>query len=99
MFSTLVTSQLILPHVASNLFSYGLSLLVLILDYLLREAITRKNLLLFGKSSNGLDPPHVFLESFEELFLHLILDKLKFLKLFGFELSSPILLRKHKKRE
>ena len=31
----------------------------------LREAIGETNLLLFGKSSNGLDPPPVFLESFE----------------------------------
>ena len=47
------------------------------------EAITRRNLLLFGKSPNGLDPTPPFLESFEELFFKdLILDKLKFLN-FG----------------
>ena len=35
-----------------------------------REAIRRKNLLLFGIFPNGLDPPSppVFLERFEELF-------------------------------
>jgi hypothetical protein len=42
-----------------------------------------KNLFLFGKSPKGLvlPPPPVFLESCEDFFLNLILDKLKFLKL------------------
>ena len=37
-----------------------------------REAIRRKNRLLFGIFPNGLEPPPVFLERFEELFLNLI---------------------------
>ena len=61
----------------------------------LREAIPRKNLLMFGFFPNGLDhPTPVFLERFEKLFKNLILVKLKSLKVFGFWSSSPIYLGK-----
>ena len=50
-----------------------------------REAITKKNLLLFGKSSNGLDtPPLYFWNPWRNFFLNLIFYKLKFLNMFGF---------------
>ena len=50
----------------------------------LREAI-QKNLYLFGKSPNGLDPPPLyFFNPSKNFFLTLILDKLKFIKIFRF---------------
>ena len=45
-----------------------------------------KNLLLFGKSLNGLDPPPLlyFWIPLRNLKKKLFLDKLKFIKIFGF---------------
>ena len=46
----------------------------------LEKPSAKKNLLLFGKSSNGLDPPLYFWNPLRNFFLNRILDEPKFLK-------------------
>ena len=64
----------------------------------LREAIRKKKRISFGHCPKVASTPSpVFLERFKELFLNLILYKLKFLKVLGFWSSSLIFLGKMSK--
>ena len=63
--------------------------------YSLRDAITKKNLHLFGKSPNDLDPPYCIFGILQgTVLLDLFLDALKFLNMFEILSSSPIFLGK-----
>ena len=58
--------------------------------FVIREAIQKKNLLLFGFFQFRLDPPPVFWNPSRNFFQNLILYELKFLKVFGLWLSPQI---------